>query len=222
MKTIISLYLILLFSTCAWAQAEALSPKMELFKEYCLNVRNAVAGHDLDTLEDCLKEFNQKTYMASGGDFVYRGETIALTPFSHFYPVDTLAAAPLESHLKFDPAYIDTLLATDLQPIALQSPTLLRSSSYDCMYTHQAIKAHGRCVYRSKGSGPKELFVVAENGGLVNLTVRDKKNQTETKDETPTGKPAAEVTWNMARFGEYEIEIANMSDKDISVIVVTN
>lgn len=224
MKTIFKLCLIAFFAcpACMWAQTTKLSPKMELFKEYCLKVREGIGSQDIATLEDCLKEFNQKTYNATGGNFVYNGQTIALTKYDRFYKVDTLASVPMGNHLKFDPAYVDTLLATDLQPVALEEPTLLRSDGYDCMYIHQAIAAKGKCVYQAKGSGAKELFVVAENGGTINLVVKNPKNKVEVKDASSAGKPSAEVTWSMPRFSDYSIEVENTSDKDISVIIVTN
>ena len=181
MKTVFKLCLIAFFAcpACMWAQTTKLSPKMELFKEYCLKVREGIGSQDIATLEDCLKEFNQKAYNATGGNFVYNGQTIALTKYDRFYKVDTLASVPMGNHLKFDPAYVDTLLATDLQPVALEEPTLLRSDGYDCMYIHQAIAAKGKCVYQAKGSGAKELFVVAENGGTINLVVKNPKNKVE-------------------------------------------
>lgn len=224
MNTIFKLCLIAFFAcpACMWAQTTKLSPKMELFKEYCLKVREGIGSQDIATLEDCLKEFNQKTYNATGGNFVYNGQTIALTKYDRFYKVDTLASVPMGNHLKFDPAYVDTLLATDLQPVALEEPTLLRSDGYDCMYIHQAIAAKGKCVYQAKGSGAKELFVVAENGGTINLVVKNPKNKVEVKDASSAGKPSAEVTWIMPRFSDYSIEVENTSDKDISVIIVTN
>lgn len=224
MKTVFKLCLIAFFAcpACMWAQTTKLSPKMELFKEYCLKVREGIGSQDIATLEDCLKEFNQKAYNATGGNFVYNGQTIALTKYDRFYKVDTLASVPMGNHLKFDPAYVDTLLATDLQPVALEEPTLLRSDGYDCMYIHQAIAAKGKCVYQAKGSGAKELFVVAENGGTINLVVKNPKNKVEVKDASSAGKPSAEVTWSMPRFSDYSIEVENTSDKDISVIIVTN
>ena len=226
MNTIIKLCICILCLYCMdelWAQTSTLSPKMALFKEYCLKVRNGVEQQDITALEDCLKEFNQQEYQQTAGNFTYKGQTIALAPYDRFNVVDSASASrPLGSHLRFDPAYVDTLLATDLQPIELDTPPLLRSDSYDCKYTHQVIAAKSKCMYNSKGSGAKELFVVAENGGAVNLTVRNKKNNVEVKDESPQGKPAAEVTWNMPRFSQYDIEIENKSDKDISVIIVSN
>ena len=224
MKTILTLFLIVFLAcpACGEAQEARLSPKMELFKEYCLKVREGIGNQDISALENCLKEFNQKVYQTTGGNFVYNGQTIALARYDRFYSVDTLASVPMGSHLKFDPAYVDTLLATDLQPVELDGPTLLRSDGYDCMYIHRAIAAKGKCIYKSKGSGSKELFVVAENGGTVNLTVKDAKNKVEVKDASSAGKPSAEVTWSMPRFGDYSSEVENTSDKDISVIIVTN
>ena len=192
MKTVFKLCLIAFFAcpACMWAQTTKLSPKMELFKEYCLKVREGIGSQDIATLEDCLKEFNQKAYNATGGNFVYNGQTIALTKYDRFYKVDTLASVPMGNHF--------------------------------CMYIHQAIAAKGKCVYQAKGSGAKELFVVAENGGTINLVVKNPKNKVEVKDASSAGKPSAEVTWSMPRFSDYSIEVENTSDKDISVIIVTN
>lgn len=209
-------------TTALGQDRKGLSPKMELFKEYCLNVRQGVETRDIGLLEDCLKDFNLERYYADG-DFVYKGEEIAITTDGRLTRVDSLSTAPVAygNHLKFDPAYVDTLVATDLQPVAFNPPTALRST-YDCMVSHQVIPAGGRSVFASKGSGKKEMFVVAENGGAVNLTVSNPKNQVKVSDGSPTGKPAPQVIWQMPRFSDYTVEVENKSDRDISVIIVVN
>ena len=225
MKTIITLSIIALLcsATGTRAQQGTLSPKMALFKEYCMNVRNGMEGKDTDVLQNCLKGFSRQEYLQTGGDFTYKGQTIALAPYDNFTASDSASyGKPLGNHLRFDPFYVDTLLASGLQPVEVETPALLRSDNYDCKYIHRVITAKGKCKYKSKGSGNKELFVVAENGGAVNLTVRDPKNKVEVKDKSPKGKPSAQAIWKMPRFSQYDVEIENKSNKDISVIIVSN
>lgn len=224
MRRIICL-LFFLCSLLVWLEAQTapLSAKMELFKDYCLRIRDGVASKNLDELADCLKEYNADEYNSSGGLFVYKGEKISLTAFDRFSLVESLSPGdiPLGQHLQFEPSYVDTLVAMDLQPVELEEASLLRSD-FDCRYAQRAIAAHSKCTYRSKGSGPKELFVVAEAGGMINLTVSDVKNNQVLKDVSSEGKPSAQVCWEMKNFGEYTIEVENLSDKDISVIIVGN
>ncbi|WP_251967460.1 hypothetical protein NEE14_014980 [Parabacteroides sp. AD58] len=218
----------LLFCLCnlsVWlgAQTAPLSAKMELFKDYCLRIRYGVASKNLDELVDCLKEYNAEEYNSSGGLFVYKGEKIGLTAFDRFSLLKDLSPGdiPLGQHLQFEPSYVDTLVSMDLQPVELEEASLLRSE-FDCRYTQRAIAAHSKCTYCTKGSGPKELFVVAEADGMINLTVNDVRNNQVLKDVSSGGKPSAQVCWEMKNFGEYTIEVVNLSDKDISVIIVGN
>ena len=225
MKTFVTLSIIALFccATGTRAQQSTLSPKMALFKEYCMNVRNGMERQDTTALQHCLAGFSRQEYLQTGGNFTYKGQTIALAPYDNFTASDPASTGqPLSNHLKFDPFYVDTLLASGLQLVDIETPAPLRSDNYDCKYIHQVIAAKGKCKYKSKGSGNKELFVVAENGGAINLTVRDPKNKVEVKDKSPNGKPSAEAIWKMPRFSQYDVEIENKSDKDISVIIVSN
>lgn len=190
---------------------------MELFKEYCLRVREGVENRNVDMLIDCILQYD-----AEKEEFTYKDVKINLQPFDRFCARDTAAQVPMGNHLHFDPAYVDTLVATNMQPVALAEAILLRADAYDCKLTHRAIKAHGKCVYYSKGSGNRELFVVAENGGRINLVVRDEKNGQVMQDVSAEGKPSAQVVWKMPRLGTYTIEVENTSDKEISVIIVSN
>lgn len=215
------LILALCLSTCTLsAQTDKMSDVMELFKDYCLRVRDGIGEKNVAVLEDCLIEYDSDK-LSDEGTFDYKSTSIGLITFEDLTVKDGKDAVPLSSHYRFDPAYVDTLLAMNLQPIELEPPTLLRSF-YDCKYIHKAIAAHGKCVFSAQDSGSKELFIVAETGGLINLTVRDIRNNQTVKDGTPKGKPSAQAHWEMERLGEYEIEVENTTDKDISIIIVAN
>ena len=126
-------------------------------------------------------------------------------------------------HLLYRPEFIDSLIVYDISFANnyIEKPLLLRAS-YDCKLVHRALAPHSKGTYSSKGSGKRELLVVAENGGTVNLYVNDEKNGIHVSDTSPQGKAAAWVCWEMDSFGIYTITVENTSDKEISFVITSN
>ena len=129
----------------------------------------------------------------------------------------------LNKHLLYRPEFIDSLIVYDISFANnyIEKPLLLRAS-YDCKLVHRALAPHSKGTYSSKGSGKRELLVVAENGGTVNLYVNDEKNGIHVSDTSPQGKAAAWVCWEMDSFGIYTITVENTSDKEISFVITSN
>lgn len=209
MKAILLIIIyICLFPVTILGQEHSLSKEMETFLNVCLKLREGIEKRNVNTLNECISAFNE----------------LELAEFDRFKSVDNSGEVPIEGHLLFRPDYVDSLLIYDmnLAAIRIDAPTLLRAAPFDCKLTHRALAPHSKGVYSTKGSGERELLVVAENGGRINLFVSDETNHIQIEDTAPNGKEAAWVSWKMNRFGTYTITIKNTSDKAISFVIVAN
>ncbi len=214
------LFLLLVIPSALWAQDEALSPKMELFKEYCLRVRDGIENNNISELKECVAGYEKANYKKNKS-FIYGDSKINLLSMDYFAIKDSVEADSMGAHLRFTPDYVNAYIIANLMPVKIKEPSRLRGF-YDCKYTHEAIKAGGKCKYEISKHGDEnvELFVVAENGGLINLRVLGKKDKLIV--ENIEGKPFAQAKWKMPCDEEFSIEVENVSDKDISVIIVSN
>ena len=212
--------LALAMCTVSYAQDSGLSLKMELFKEYCIRIRNGIETRNADELMDCISEYEPGKY--ADGLFSYKGTEIKLASFERVAKIDGLPNdTVLDKHYSFEPKDIDWILVADFMPITLYEAPLLRVTPHDCQFTQRIIASKETAKYSSCGSGLKELFIVAESGGFINLSVKTIKagnDDTETvaTDTIAGGKPCVQAIWKMERFGEYRIEIENCSNREIS------
>ena len=220
------LVLALALCTTAYAQDSGLSPKMELFKEYCIRIRNGIETRNADELLDCISEYEPGKY--ADGLFSYKGTEIRLASFERMTKISgSTNDTVLDRHYSFEPKDIDRILVAEFMPINLYEAPLLRVTPHDCQFTQRIIAPDETAKYSSRGSGPKEMFIVAESGGFINLTVKtvkagDNAAETVVADTATGGKLCVEAVWNMERFGEYIIEIENCTDREINVIIVHN
>ena len=197
-RALISMLYLLTFLTTCFSQTATLSKKMATYRNFCLKVREGVE----------LKNQN---------------DTVRITDFDRFSVTDGSNEVGLNKHLLYRPEFIDSLIVYDISFANnyIEKPLLLRAS-YDCKLVHRALAPHSKGTYSSKGSGKRELLVVAENGGTVNLYVNDEKNGIHVSDTSPQGKAAAWVCWEMDSFGIYTITVENTSDKEISFVITSN
>lgn len=126
---------------------------------------------NVQTLKECIAEWT--------GDIntiIYQNDTVRITDFDRFSVTDGSNEVGLNKHLLYRPEFIDSLIVYDISFANnyIEKPLLLRAS-YDCKLVHRALAPHSKGTYSSKGSGKRELLVVAENGGIVNLYVNDEK-----------------------------------------------
>lgn len=209
MKAFISIIVCICFFPIAiHGQEYKLSKEMETFRNICLKLREGMEKKDVNLLNDCISAYNE----------------LDLADFDRFKSVDASNEIPIKGHLLFTPDYVDSLLLYDmnLAAINVDAPTMLRAAPYDCKLTHRALAPYSKGVYSTKGSGERELLVVVENGGTVNLSVNDETNHIQVEDITPQGKESAWVCWKMERFGTYIITIENTSDQAVSFVIVAN
>lgn len=217
-KILMSIVFLHFFAGISFAQESALSKEMTTYRNFCLKVREGVEKKDVQILKDCIAE-----WMGESNTIIFQNDTIQILDFDRFSIIDGSAEADLKGHLLYRPEFVDSLIVYDIslannyieKPLSLRGP-------YDCKLIHRALTPHSKAIYSSKGSNKRELLVVAENGGTVNLYVSDEKNGINVSDASPTGKAAAWVCWKMDRFGSYTITVENTSDKTISFVIASN
>ena len=141
----------------------------------------------------------------------------------------------LEGHLIFNAAFADSL--------ANGNDAYKNSDNINRSYIHRGqmqrggiltktclIKAKGKSVYTFVSSDRQELAVVAEPGGLittrvhaVNQTKGINKWHNDTTDVTK-GRSSRKTAFNLPHSPKSRVtlEIANCTNKDISVVVISN
>lgn len=196
---------------------EGLPKGMQAFREYCLSVRNGIESADFEALDDCIAGYDPAVYRQAG-KFTYNSTTIELATLEEYKLKEGSQSVDLKGHNRFDPPYVDDYNATHGHPVDIGEPTLVRG--FGCYFTQIAIAAKGKCTLVTEGAYDMALFAVAEAGGLLSLVVRDLANNQQFSDLG--GKPCVQAVWDMEEYGNIEIELENVTDRDISVIVVTN
>lgn len=202
------------------AQEFQLSKELSTYRDYCLTVREGVEKKDVKLLENSIKDWNGKDDQVG-----FNGIQLSLVEFDRFVVLDSTGESNLKGHLLFYPKCVDSLIVYDasLENYSIEKPEILRGGGgYDCKIIHRALLPGGKAVYSSKGSGQREILVVTENGGAINLYVEDLKNGVKVSDVSVEGKPAAWVCWKMERFGVYTMTIENKSAKTISFVIASN
>ena len=141
----------------------------------------------------------------------------------------------LEGHLIFNASFADSL--------ANGNDAYKNSDNINRSYIHRGqmqrggiltktclIKAKGKSVYTFVSSDRQELAVVAEPGGLittrlhaVNKTKGIKEWHNDTTDVTK-GRSSRKTAFNLPHSPKSRVtlEIANCTNKDISVVVISN
>ncbi len=235
-KILVIIALMVALPTVGMAQQGGeLSEEMNMFKQYCKRVCYGVAKHDADWLGDCISQWTPKTDDKEE-EFIYRDTKIKYAPID-FLDVDVSNEVSLEGHFRFMPSYVDTLIANDFEPVEVAEasaaraveadgtplPTKLRNEGYNCLYTIRALKPRSKGTYLMYDCrGDMELFVAAENGGRINLRVKNKSTEQTLIDASPEGKPITQLKWQMAEPADMEVQVDNLGDKAISFIIVRN
>ena len=141
----------------------------------------------------------------------------------------------LEGHLIFNAAFADSL--ANGKDAYKNSDNIYRSSVHRGQMQQGGIltktcliKAKGKSVYTFVSSDRQELAVVAEPGGLITTRVHA-VNQTkginewhnDTTDVTK-GRSSRKTAFNLPHSPKSRVtlEIANCTNKDISVVVISN
>lgn len=211
--------------------AQELSPKMAAFKDFCIRTANAAAVCDVDDLAACIDNWEAGEYDGNGNEikpehFVYNNEEIKISPFSNVNDDDVTDEVIVGMHFGFTPAAVDSWITNKCEAMTLADANMMRGDEIEMEYAVRALKANSKATYSTRGSGALEMFVVAEKGGKVNLAVhaieKDRSGNVlnETNISDNTAAQLAQLIWTMDRNGKIEFTVENVSDKEISFIIV--
>lgn len=209
---IIAMIALLTFSL----KAQNLSPAMQAVYDACLQLQSSINAGSTAGLRDAnqqLKECNP-------------------SHFSSLKIVDEDQLPSLNGHFVFDYEFVDSLIVNRwVYEFAERyaERCAVRSTSSDkgkvfmrtCM---AAANSSTRLTFRSRGH--QELAVVAEPGGLVTLHVHDTTNDTWYNDKIKVkkGLPSRALVFDLPtdKRCALEVEVINISDKNISFVVISN
>ncbi len=227
-KNIVSILILSLMPLGIFAQD--LSPKMAAFKDFCVRTANAASACNVDELAVCIENWEPGESDVNGAEakaenFVYNNEQIRYMEFGNINNVDVANEVMVGVHFGFTPAAVDSWITNHCEVVTLADANMLRGDETDFEYTVRAVKANSKVTYSTRGSGDLAMFVVAENGGKVNLSIhaveKDRSgNVNETNLSDNSGSQSAQLMWTMERNGTIEFTVENVSDREISFILV--
>lgn len=232
-RIILSIFILCVGVISVFAQEDnELSPKMLALKKYCIRTANAAGTGNKDELIQCIDGWEPAEYDDNGNitkpeKFVYDGLPIMYSRFGHLLLRDTVQQeVSIGRHFEFVPAKVDSIITNDYEPVLLADAAMLRFGEKDCEYAVRALQPHGKALYETRGTGEIEMFVVAEYEGLINFSIHSvEKNfkgdiTGETRLSDNSGKQSAQLMWTMSRSGTIYFSVENLTDKEISFIVV--
>lgn len=194
-KFFISIMLLASVAAMSLAQGTtslALSETMGKFLDACLTANQGMARKDADMTQkaiDALTSLN----MASLSE-------------SRLAPVDGSDMLPLDGHLVYDAHYLDSLIVCQFETgvVKVNPAMLLRGDDMpDICYANKVLRPHGKVTFQCKGSGTKELVVVAEGNAEVSMMVDDEKNDIHIAGAKSHGVGTAYARWKMPRFSTF-------------------
>lgn len=144
---------------------------------------------------------------------------------SRLVPVDGSDLLPLDGHLVYDAHYLDSLIVCQFETgvVKLNPAMLLRGDDMpDICYANKAIKPHGKVTFQCKGSGAKEIVVVAEHDADISLKVDDEKNGVHASGSQDHGAGTTCAQWKMPRFSTFLVTLENHTDEAVSFVVAIN
>lgn len=224
MKTILLTFILAFIAhTSITAQEVSFSKEMESFYEYCIEVRNGVQQKDISRLEKCIIDWDGENILK------YKNIEMELSTLDDIVSVDTIGKTEIGGHLQFSPAFVDSLVAygskLDNFPNIEQcmkdftdETDLVRGGTYDCAFTHIAIKPGKEVILSLAACGECELFVISENGTKIasSIILEDSK-----KPILKNTSDASRYKWEM-KNGRYSLSIKNPSKQNVSVIIASN
>ena len=209
--------------------AQDLSPKMAAFKDFCVRGANAAPGCNVDELSALIDNWEPAEKDGNGNiakeeKFVYNNEEIKYIEFSNIENEDVANEVIVGMHFGFTPYAVDNWITNKCEVVALADANMLRGDENNVEYVVRALKANSKATYSTRGSGDIEMFVVAENGGKVNLSIhaveKDRSgNVNETNLSDNAAAQTAQLKWTMNRNGKIEFTVENAGDKEISFII---
>lgn len=158
-----------------------------------------------------------------------------IAPFGAIRQQNKIGNQSLEGHLVFNVAFADSLANgkdayKNADAINKASTNRGQMESGKILTKTFLLKAKGKSEYKFMSHGRQELAVVAEPGGLVSTRVHA-SNATQGVNEwhndtteVKKGKSNRKTAFNLPQKPSTEVtlEITNCTDKDISVVVISN
>lgn len=197
-------------------KAQELSPEMQAVYDACLQLQSSINAGSTAGLRDAnqqLKECNPAY-------------------FSSLKIVDKEQLPSLNGHFVFDYEFVDSLIVNRIvydfaERYAERCSVRGTSSGKDKVFTKTCMAgAKSSTLLTFKSRGHQELAVVAEPGGLVTLRVHDTTNDTWHNDKIKVkkGLPSRALVFDLptATRNELEVEVINLSKKDISFVIISN
>lgn len=198
--------------TISFAQTPlTLSDAMGKFLDACLVANEGTARKDADMTQKAIDTLTSLN-MASLSE-------------SRLSPVDGSDLLPLDGHLVYDAHYLDSLIVCQFEAgvVKVNPAMLLRGDDMpDICYANKAIKPHGKATFLCKGSGAKEVVVVAERNADISLKVDDEKNGIHVSGSQSHGMGTACAQWKMPRFSTFSVTVENKTDAAVSFVVAIN
>ena len=209
-----------------------LSPVMTAFNDFCLRTANAAPVCDVETLVACIENWEPGEYDSEGNTIRaeilnYNGEKITYINFGQLEPIDTTNECALGVHFGFLPQAVDNWITNHCEPILITDAHMLRAGedAVELEFAIRALQPKSKTTYSTDGTGDIEMFVVAEKGGSVKLSVLAIENPDrygnikETTLSGNSGGQTSQLAWSMFRNGTIEFTVENTSDKEISFII---
>ena len=212
-----------------------LSSVMSAFKDYCLRAANAAANRDVDALAACIDNWEPGEYDSEGNTIkaeklTYNDEEITYINFGKLDCIDCASERVVGMHFGFMPKAVDSWITNQCEPTLVADAYTLRAGEepIELEYEVRALKPKSKAVYSTVGTGDVEMFVVAEKGGSVKLSIHSIEkpdrngNVKDTSLTDDSGGQSAQLSWSMYRNGNIEITVENTSNKEISFIMAKN
>lgn len=197
-------------------KAQNLSPEMQAVYDACLQLQSSINAGSTAGLRDANQQLKEC-------DPAY---------FSSLRIVDEEQVPSLKGHFVFDYEFVDSLIVNRwvyefAERYAERCSVRGTSSGKDKVFTRTCMvgaESSTRLTFRSRGH--QELAVVAEPGGLVTLRIHDTTNDVWYNDtkKVKKGEPSRTLVFDLptATRNALEMEVINLSKKDISFVVISN
>lgn len=196
------------------SSAQTLSTIVGTYKGMCLDMRQAVNNADGRGARECrdhFAEFGKR----------YKIADLQLRPASDTEELST------EGHVILDPVYLDSLIRYDMDFAMVNYDEHAARRGYGgsgerVFVSHKVVAAGSSATYKYKGVGDMELAVVAERETNMSLIVESNGHSQTVSCTDDSG--VVEHSWQLPNNyeGNIVITIANPTDSDLAVTVISN
>lgn len=213
-KVFVAITIATLLFSFTETKAQGLSEKIMTYKEICIDLRTSIENLDAKGVRDCEQRFLSAM------------DTFSIKEASLFPVDETTKELSLDGHIVFDVAYIDSLIKynMDFSLAEFDSHTAVRETSSpsekDIYVALKVIPANGELNYKYYGSGEMQLAIVTERKEPFSVVIVSNGSTQTLKAENGS----IEHVWNLP--SDYndaiEIKIENLSEQDLSCIIISN